>query len=131
MSDPMIVTETHLTPEQFIEQIQAAGPALPEGWDQLTQTQQANYEMASRLRGLAALVESCDKLVRLRVGGRLRWNDGSSFESPVKDFRVFSLALTLFVLDQQLETLHQTDSPDSAYLITLYEQLRTRMAASE
>ena len=87
-----------------------------------TPTELQNAELASRLRGLAALVESCDRAVSLRLGGKLDWSDSAAFQSPTLPFRPFFNRLTVSVTTQTLKRVQKAEGPEA-------EQLRAMLKA--
>lgn len=81
-----------------------------------TPTELQNAELASRLRGLAALVESCDRSVTMRIGGRLAWSDSPDFVSPTLPFKPFFNKLTVFVTRQTLKRVQKAEGPEAEQL---------------
>ena len=65
-----------------------------------------NREVASRLRGLAAMVESCDVKVKIKIGAKLRWTEsGDSFQSPILPFNDFIDRFTSYTTDRIIDIL--------------------------
>lgn len=93
------------------------------------QISSTNGEFASRLRGLAALVESCDRPVRIRIGARLRWSDAPPFETPILGFVDFTDRLTTFVTRQSLQRISTLDGPEADQLRTMFNNILSQQAS--
>lgn len=81
-------------------------------WKEMS-VEQHNLEMASRLRGLAAMVESCDKKVKIRMSARLEWTETKDkFETGILSFQEFTERFMTFTTTRLLEILKAAPEDD-------------------
>ena len=82
-----------------------------------------NAEVASRLRGLAAMVESCDEKVKIKMSAHLKWSSsGDEFRTAILNFDTFADRFSRYITEKLLELLRKGDPEQTAPLIKKLEE---------
>lgn len=83
-----------------------------------------NTEVASRLRGMAALVESCDEKVKIKLSAHLKWTaSGDEFRTGILHFDQFSERFARYTTEKLIAILKQGDPEQAAPLLEKLEGL--------